>query len=165
MAIVHFNRPTPLPETTASASEKIMPLHRELNRLVDEFFSNSPLASNREWGLAPYTASPAMNVSENERSYTVTAELPGIKENEIEVCIVDNALQIRGEKELAKEEKENGFLTMERSYGSFYRSIPFSMKIDENKIRAVLRDGVLTVEIPKAPEAVKSTKKITLLKA
>lgn len=145
------------------AGELFYPLHREMNRLMDDFFSSFPTL-NLETNI-PSVATPAVNVSESDKSYTVTAEMPGISEKDIEIAVSNGDLQIKGEKEISKEEKENGFIVMERSYGSFYRSIPFACKIEESKIKAILKDGVLTVEVPKAPEAIQSTKKVPIQKA
>ncbi len=156
----------PLKKSTTNlerrAGDLFSPLQREMNRFVDEFFSSFPSIIT-ERGLS--VSVPAVNISENEKAYAVTAELPGMEEKDVEISVSDNALQIKGEKELSKEEKENGFITMERSYGSFYRTIPFTSKIDENKIKATLKDGVLTIDVPKAPDAVKNTKKISVQKA
>lgn len=138
------------------------PFQREMNRLVEDFFTNFPSMTS-EFGL-PALSAPAVNVSESEKAYTITAELPGIQEKDVEISITDNSIQIKGEKEVSNEEKQNGFISMERSYGSFYRSIPFSTPIEENKIKAVLKDGVLTVDVPKSPEAVKNVKKISVQK-
>ena len=139
------------------------PLQRDMNRLMEDFFTSFP-SINIESSL-PSIATPWVNVSENEKNYTVTAELPGVQEKDIEISVSEGDLQIKGEKEVSKEEKENGFITMERSYGSFYRSIPFATEIDEQNVKAHLKDGVLTVTVPKAPEAIKKAKKISIQKS
>jgi HSP20 family protein len=110
----------------------------------------------------PSVSSPAMNVSETEKSYKVSMEVPGVDEKHLEIAVSDGNLTIKGEKDISKEEKDNGFLTMERSYGSFFRSIPFDSQIDESKIKATLKHGVLMIEIPKNPEAVKNIKQISV---
>ncbi len=94
----------------------------------------------------------------------MTAELPGIQEKDIEISASEDSLQIKATRELTKEERENGFIIKERSYGSFYRSIPFGCPIDEDQIKANLKDGVLKIAVPKAAEAVKKQKKIPLSK-
>jgi HSP20 family protein len=101
-----------------------------------------------------------MNLSETDKSYKVSMEVPGVEEKNLEIAVSDGNLTIKGEKDISKEEKDNGFLTMERTYGSFFRSVPFDSQIDESKIKAVLKNGVLMVEIPKAPEAVRNIKHI-----
>ena len=131
-------------------------------RRSEDFFSNFPAVTTPEFTMA--LATPAVNVSETEKYYTITTELPGVEDKNIEISVTDNTVQIKGNKELSKEEKENGFIAIERSYGSFYRSIPFSTKIDENKVKAVLKDGVLTVEVPKTFESIKNTRKVSIQK-
>ncbi len=136
------------------------PLQREVNRLMDDFFSSFP--SLEPGGTS--VATPVVNVSENEKSYCITAELPGIQEKDIDLSVSNKAIQIKAEKEFSKDEEKNGFITMERSYGSFYRLVPLSADIDENKIKASLKDGVLTIDVPKTEEAIKRTKKISVQK-
>lgn len=156
----------PLKKHETSLSRKtgdfFSPFQKEMNRLMDDFFSNFPSLSFE--ATLPLIATPAVNISENDKAYSITAELPGIQEKDIEISVTNGNLQIKGEKEISNEEKENGFISMERSYGSFYRSIPFGASIDEGRIKAVLKDGVLTVDVPKSVEAIKNAKKIQIHK-
>lgn len=150
------------PESSLSrrTDELFHPFRRQLNRLFDDFLSSSPIAMSSELRTFPSVSSPAMNVSETDKSYKISMEVPGVEEKNLEIAVSDGNLTIKGEKDISKEEKDNGFLTMERSYGSFFRSVPFDSQIDESKIKATLKNGVLMVEIPKTPEAVKNIKHI-----
>jgi HSP20 family protein len=96
---------------------------------------------------------PAVDVFEKADKFVVKAELPGIREDDIHVSVVGDTLSIRGEKKTETEVKEEDYYRSERSYGSFYRSIPLPSKVDANKIEATFEDGVLEVALPKSAKA------------
>jgi HSP20 family protein len=110
---------------------------------------------------------PAVDVFEKEDRFVVKAELPGMKEEDIDVSVVGDTLSIRGEKKTETEVKEEDYYRCERSYGSFYRSIPLPSNVDANKIEASFEDGVLEVALPKSAKvkpkkiAVSAKKKAT----
>lgn len=133
---------------------------RDVNRLFDDFF--------RGWGLAPFGAwepwegfSPRVDVVETDREFRVSAELPGMDERDVEVSISHNTLTIRGEKRAEKEDRGENYYHVERSYGSFHRSIPFPCEVDADKANAVFKKGVLTVTLPKVTPG-KECKKIDI---
>ena len=139
-------------------------LRRQMDRLFDEFsdgFGLTPFgrgALEESWG--GYT--PRVDLTEDEKAYTVTAELPGMDEKDVEVTLSDNALTLRGEKKHESEEKGKNFYRMERSYGSFQRVVPIPAEVDDKKIEATFKKGVLTVNLPKTEAARKEEKKITV---
>jgi len=97
---------------------------------------------------------PAIEVFEKDDRFVVKAELPGMKEEDIDVSISDDTLTIKGERKSENEVKEENYYCRERSYGSFHRSIALpSNVVDGKKIEASYEDGVLEVNIPKATEA------------
>jgi HSP20 family protein len=98
---------------------------------------------------------PAVNVSESDDEYTITAELPGLSAKDVTVDYCEGMLTIRGEKQREESKKEHGrtYHSWERQFGSFRRSFPFPGGIAESKIVADFKDGVLTVHLPKAEEA------------
>jgi len=110
---------------------------------------------------------PAVDVFEKEDKFVVKAELPGMKEDDIDVSVVGDTLFIRGEKKTEAEIKEEDYYRCERSYGSFYRSIPLPSTVDADKIEASFEDGVLEVALPKSAKmkpkkvAVSAKKKAT----
>ena len=144
-------------------------LRREIDRLFDDFnwgawsfpfrrsfFDIEPFRrAELTWGTAP-----AVDVSDGEKAYEVTAELPGMDEKDIEVNIVNGGLRIRGEKKEEKEEKKKDYYLSERRYGSFERYFRVPEGVDTDKIEASFKKGVLTVTLPKKPEAQKPEKKI-----
>jgi HSP20 family protein len=93
---------------------------------------------------------PAVDVFEKEDKFVVKAELPGMKEDDIDVSVVDDTLSIKGEKKTETEVKNEDYYRCERSYGTFYRSIPIPSNVDANKIEASFEDGVLEVNLPKS---------------
>jgi len=105
---------------------------------------------------------PAMDVVEKEKEYQITAELPGLDEKDVEVSVADDTLTIAGEKKEEREETDNNCYFSERRYGSFQRSFQLPAGVDAEKIAAVFQKGVLTVTVPKSPEAQQKTKKIAV---
>lgn len=103
---------------------------------------------------------PRMDLSENDQSYLLKADLPGLDKKDIVVNIENHTLTISGErKEETKEEKEN-YLRMERSYGSFFRSVALPKAVKGNDVEAAFENGVLTIRIPKAEES--KPRKVTI---
>jgi len=107
---------------------------------------------------------PAVDIAEKDKEYEITAELPGMDESNIDVKFADGLLTIKGEKKEEKEEKNKDYYLSERRYGSFQRSFPVPESVDANKIEAKFVNGVLTVKLPKSPEAQKNEKKIAIKK-
>lgn len=103
---------------------------------------------------------PAVDVFEKDDRFVVKAELPGMKEDDIDVSVVGDTLSIKGEKKTETEVKDEDYYRCERSYGTFYRSIPLPSNIDANKIEASFDDGVLEVTLPKSAKV--KPKKITV---
>ena len=96
---------------------------------------------------------PAVDVFEKDDKFIIKAELPGMKEDDIDVSVVGNTLAIKGEKQTESEVKEEEYYRCERTYGSFYRSVPLPSSVDANKIEANYENGILEVSLPKAAEA------------
>ena len=99
------------------------------------------------------TWSPAFDVTENENAYVVTAELPGIDVKDIEVTLTDGVLSVKGEKKQEKEEKGENHHRIERVYGTFHRSFRIPGRVENDKVDASYKDGVLTLTLPKEGES------------
>ena len=95
---------------------------------------------------------PAIDVFEKDDKFVIKAELPGMEENDIDVSVVGETLTIKGEKKTESEVKEDEYYRSERTYGSFYRSIPLPASVDASKVEANYENGVLEVVLPKSPE-------------
>lgn len=132
-------------------------LQTEMNRLMESFLSDAETPAPSEIGFMP-----SLDVAEEDKGFRVSVELPGMAEGDVDVSFEKNTLRIKGEKKAEHEEKGKNFTRIERSYGSFYRSIPFSTDIDDAKIDAHFDKGVLHVWLPKAASALKEAKKIQI---
>jgi len=96
---------------------------------------------------------PAFEVKETKDGYLFKADLPGVKQQDIDVSLTGNRLSIAGKREAEKQEKTDAYYTYERSYGSFTRAFTMPDGVDAGSVHADLRDGVLTVNVAKKPEA------------
>lgn len=105
---------------------------------------------------------PAVDISDKEKSYEITAELPGMDEKNIEVKLSNGSLIIKGEKKEDKEEKRKGYYLSERHYGSFERVFNLPKEVDADKIEASFSKGILTISLPKKPEAIKPEKVVPI---
>ncbi len=115
--------------------------------------------------LADWLA-PASEASSDSTAYRITMELPGVAEDDIHLTVEDGVVHLRGEKKTSREEKGETWYFSERQYGSFSRSFSLPEDADEAAVKAELKDGVLTVTLPrKSPEAVKSSKRVPIAKA
>lgn len=138
-------------------------LRHDMNRWFDDVFS-------REFGLSPLWSEPSgsgfvpsVDVVESDTEVTVTVDLPGMEEKDIELQVEDDTLVIRGEREHRKEEKRRNVYRAERSYGSFQRSVLLPAEVDSDEASAFYKNGVLTVKLPKV--APSKRKKITVNRA
>ncbi len=136
-------------------------LHREMDRLFEDFDRRWPWTTAPSWRAdATWIGTPAVDVAETDKTYEITAELPGMAEKDIEVKIANGRLTIRGEKQEEKEEKKKDYHISERLYGAFERAFLLPDGVDTDKIEANFKNGVLKVTVPKTPEAQKAEKKI-----
>ena len=101
-----------------------------------------------------FAFAPAFEVKENKDAYVFKADLPGVKENDLDVTLTGNRLTVAGKRESEKEDKGDRYYTVERTYGSFSRSFTLPDGIEGDKVHAALEHGVLTLTVPKKPEAV-----------
>ena len=147
------------------AREEAHPLdvfHREFDRLFDELWRGFDLPMLGGYEM-PYGAmTPRMDVTEDEGHFLVSMELPGMDEKDVEIVLSDNVLTIKGEKKVETEETGKPHTYMERSYGSFRRSIPLDLEVVTDKVEAKFDKGVLTITLPKTAEAKKTYKKIPI---
>jgi HSP20 family protein len=143
-------------------------LRREVDRLFDDFgrgFWGSPFGrsfTQLEPLWSGKLSAPAVDIVDSDKAYELTAELPGLDEKDIEVKLADGGLCIKGEKKEQKEENKKDYYLSERRYGSFERYFALPDGVDTDRIEANFKNGVLTITLPKKPEAQKPEKKIAV---
>lgn len=119
-----------------------------LNRLLNQPFA-AEAGENGGLTLASWT--PAVDVQETDAEYLVKADLPAVKKEDVKVEIQDGMLSVSGERQQEKEEKGKRFHRVERAYGRFERRLTLPAEVDQKKIAAEFKDGVLQVHLPKSP--------------
>ncbi len=137
-------------------------LRRQIDRLFEELPSPGRLLDIEplERFVGGLPATPAVDFVEKDKEYEITAELPGLDEKNVEVKLSNGILTIGGEKKEEKEEKKEGYYYSERRYGSFKRAFRVPEGVEADKIEAAFDKGVLTVRLPKTPEAQRAQKTI-----
>lgn len=139
-----------------------------LRQQMDELFNDWSGGLERLGGTSGFLA-PSIDVSETAKELTIKADLPGVAQKDIDVTVSRGQLTIKAEKKSEAEEtsddKSRVFHRVERTYGSFQRCMALPFEVDAAKITASFKDGVLTLSLPKPPEAVKDTKKIEIKSA
>ncbi len=122
-------------------------LHGEMDDLFDGFFRglDRPFSGYKAW--------PAIDVAEEEDAIVVRAEVPGCKADDIDISVHGNVLTISGEKKLSEEKKEKGYYHVESTYGSFRREVTLPTDVNQSKVDASYKDGVLSITLPKAEKA------------
>ena len=130
--------------------QDLMVLQDRMNRLFEDagrgIRRNEEPASTTIW-------SPAVDIYETDGEIMVQAELPGMDRKDISLHLENNVLTIRGDRQFKKETKEDNYHRIERSYGAFSRSFSIPTTVDEDKIRADYKDGVLKIALPKKEQA------------
>jgi HSP20 family protein len=124
-------------------------LRREMDHIFGEFFGRTPssmAATEAMW-------SPLVDIHETKDSFLLMAELPGVKQEDVEVSVEGDTLTLKGERKREAEVKEDQYHRIERSYGRFERSILLPSVVDPNRVKATYRDGVLEIQLPKKEEA------------
>jgi HSP20 family protein len=158
--LIPWNRGRNLTIQRDEEANPFLALHREMNRLFDNAlrgFDRIPFGFDRGFGGS--IGWPNIEVSDSDKELRITAELPGLEEKDIELKLADGVLAISGEKKTETEHKDRLF--SERYYGRFERRIPVE-DIDEDKVDASFRNGVLTVTLPKVAQPQRQAKRIAI---
>ncbi len=153
--------PLPKPWDDKNGGDLFSSLHQQIDKVFADFHNQEG------WPFGALTANngkmaPSVNMSETDKCVEVTAELPGVKEKDIDVSLTDTILSIKAEKKSETEKEEKDYSMVERRYGSYERSIQLPCDVKDDKVAASFKDGVLTIKLPKSPEAAAKTKKIAL---
>ena len=156
--LIPWGRNQQTPSRYREESDPFMTLHREMNRLFDDVFRGFDVTPFGGAGWMPNW--PNVEVVETSTDVKISAELPGLDEKDVEVFMSDGSLIVRGEKKSEIEDKERAF--SERSYGRFERRIPLGWEVEEDKVNASFRNGVLTVTLPRSSKASAQVKRIAI---
>jgi HSP20 family protein len=154
-------------ETQTRYADPFSQIRQEIDRVFESAFSGfgfpstgfgrelTPMAQ-RDW------LKPTLDVGASDKEYTISVELPGVDEKEIQLELSNNTLKIKGEKKQEKEEKEKNYYRMERSYGSFQRVLSLPEDADQEKINATYKNGIMEIAIPRKASQKTETKKIEI---
>jgi len=140
------------------SNDPVRSLYREMNRLFDDLFPGYRGPALEQ--LTRYADFPKLEISEDDKEIQISAELPGVHEDEVEITLENQLLTIRGEKKSSVEEKDKGY--SERSYGLFERRITLPAGTEADKASASFENGVLTLKIPRSAEAIETTRHIPI---
>lgn len=164
MSLIHWN---PLKELDN--------LRRQMNSLFEEMMHRNRLSSNtgfERWSgfnllsdQSDLSWSPAIDFKETEQELILKVELPGIEAKDVDIQVSDNLISIAGERQEEKHHKEKGGYWTELSYGQFQRIVPLPMAIDKNNVKADLKNGLLTLSLPKSQSAIANTIKVDLVES
>ena len=136
---------------------------RSMSRMMRDFFEDEPaMLSALDLSEGGGAFVPQLDLQETDNKIILTAELPGLTDKDVEVSMDKQYLTIKGEKKEEKEASDAGRFFTERRFGSFERTVRLPTSIDKDKISAKFDKGLLTVELPKNPEAKKDVKKIPI---
>lgn len=134
--------------TVRSPFEELIRMQREMDRLSENLYSNAPSGLVRRAGVFPL-----LNLTEDTNNYYIRAELPGIKGDNLDIQVTGQSLSISGERKIPAEDKDVKYHRREREAGKFSRIINLPGDVTSDKVEAGLRNGILTVIIPKAEKA------------
>ncbi len=131
------------------------PFHGLFDQVFSNLWNDSDFVKNDEAGRRTWL--PAVDIYEHDDAFVATADLPGLKKDDIDISIEDNVLTVSGERKFEKSDDGGTFRRVERSYGTFRRSFALPRGVDSAKVEAKFEDGVLTLTMPKS-ELAKSRK-------
>lgn len=137
----------------------LITVREKMNRLFDDEMTSH----GEEKDMVASSWTPFVDIYENEDKVVLTAEVPGIEDKDIEIKIEDNTLAIKGDRKFEKETKEDNYHRIERAYGTFQRSFTLPNYIDQEKIKAEHKRGVVQINMPKRHES--KPRKIKIQKA
>lgn len=144
----------------------IVAFQDEVNQLFNSFFGDMTLPAWLRSGQGMALAiNPALDVSENDHEYKITAELPGIDAKDVQLTAADGYLTIKGEKKQDHKEERRGYFRQERSYGSFQRVVALPDSANFDKAEASFKNGILTLSVPKKAGAQSKEHKIEIKQA
>jgi len=140
-------------ETLTRSSRRTSPLRslqEEVNRVFESVF---PSSMDKQEESMSTVWSPRMDLTESDDNYHLSVDLPGISKDDVSISVENNRLTIRGERQEHSRTENENMVRMERTFGSFYRSVGLPKSVNEDKIKATFTNGVLSVDIPKTEKS------------
>jgi len=134
-------------------------LHRQIDRLFEDF---TPQLFAPDRAEADTAFAPSLDISETDDALEITADLPGLEEKDISLSLRDDLLILSGERSVSEETRKKNLYRAERAYGAFSRTIRLPYPVDEDKVEAKFKNGVLTVQLPKSGDAKSRERKIKI---
>ena len=136
---------------------------QELERRISSLFHKEPLSRREDQeNMKVVEWAPSVDVTEDDQEYLIKTDAPGVKREDLKVVVQNGVLTVSGERQSEKEEKGKKFHKVERSDGSFSRSFSLPEEVEEDKLSAQFKDGVLSVHLPKTAKAKAKTREITI---
>ena len=134
-------------------------IHREMN----DFFEKQDLSQTMQESWDRNQFIPPVDIIESDNGYKIEMDIPGMKAQDLNIELIENMLIVQGKKKVElKETESKGVLRTERSYGQFYRTLPFGHRINPEKVRAKMKNGVLKIQLEKIIGEIQNTRKITI---
>ncbi len=140
-------------------SDPLTSFRREVDRMFDDFFSSADHGV-QAWNAGWQAMAPRIDISDSDRELVITAEMPGLDERDFEVTLAGDLLTIKGEKKTESEDCNGNAYYVERRFGSFSRSVRLPFEAGDQQIEAGYDRGILTVRVPKPPEAQRHVRRI-----
>ena len=158
------------PEPFGMLFEPLASVRRDIDRFFENLSPSFPRGIEFDpfrqmgsmFGLTRGDLTPHVEVTEQDKSYEISAELPGVDEKDVTITLENHMLTISGEKKTEREETKKDYFLSERSYGSFHRSFRVPENVDEDKISAAFDKGVMTVVLPKLASAKRKGRSIPI---
>lgn len=141
-----------LPSRFSTVVEPGRDLFREMREEMDDLLSRFSSRWGTDW-LSEPRFSPSMDLSETDTALEIRMDVPGLKPDEIQIEVSGNTVRVSGEHKEEKEEKGRTYHRVERHHGAFFRSVTLPCSVQEDKVQAEQKDGVLTITLPKTEEA------------
>ncbi len=152
--------PTNIPIKMSPNTFPVQNLQSQLNSFFNSFWNDMDMPLLPEMRTTEF--SPAIDYHETDAGYIIETELAGVDKKDVDISLYDNILTIKGEKKHEEEQNKNDMYRLERTYGSFCRTIPFPQKINPDTVKAMFKNGVLKITLDKSTENLDKQKKISI---
>lgn len=162
MSNIEIAKPSRQGEPSSRHTSVFDAIRDEMNRVFERFEGGWPRLTTLPARWSASLMVPDLDVHENDKSFSIEVELPGVEEKDISLAVSNGYLTVKGEKKSEREEKKDNYYVAERSFGSFERSLQLPQTLDDSKIEARFDKGVLKITAPKRLEALKTERKISI---